>query len=84
MNTMPIVHGGGAFATDHTRRMGGAAEARFATACTKGYGYGLRPATRRENMVGHFDFVVTVHNGRNVRVEVKAMKSRRRPRLALW
>jgi hypothetical protein len=52
--------------------MGTAAEQRFFDICKKRK-YVIRPATQKENIVSHFDFIV-----QGKRVEVKSMKAPRR------
>lgn len=71
------VYGGGRYATAATRRMGRDAEVRFMQIC-KAHRYGVVNATRRENMVDHFDFWVEWGARRAAKIEVKAMKARRR------
>lgn len=71
------VQGGGRFATKDTIQRGTNAEKRFATMCMQ-RGLKIRSASREENMYHHYDFVVTVKDGTQQSVDVKAMKSRRR------
>lgn len=71
------VVGGGRYATPTTVHRGTAAEQRFANMCTE-RGLELRVATKKENVVFHFDFLVTLNDGRRKAVDVKAVKSRRR------
>jgi hypothetical protein len=70
--------GGGEFATKATQRMGLHAETLFQTLCQQ-HNLSCRPATRFENTVRHFDFVVTPwpfppFSQDTARVEVKAIK----------
>jgi hypothetical protein len=74
--------GGGKFATAATNLMGSNAETLFQRVCVA-RGMTLRPATRFENIVRHFDFVVTPWTAfplpsRSARVEVKSIKCPRR------
>ena len=71
------VYGGGVYATAATTSMGRGAEVRFMRLCDR-YRYEFKKATRRENMVDHFDFHLKVEDDAFCTVEVKAMKSRRR------
>jgi len=77
-----IMKGGGEFATEATHRMGLFAETLFQTLCHS-HKLACRPATRFENTVRHFDFVVSPWSflplpQTTARVEVKAMKCPRR------
>ena len=77
-----MMKGGGEFATDVTHRMGLHAETLFQQLC-KGKGLTVQPATRFENTVRHFDFVVRPWSllppsQEFARVEVKAIKCPRR------
>jgi hypothetical protein len=72
-----IVYGGGKYATATTQRMGRDAELRFMKICDD-YFYCVRHATRYENTVEHFDFWVDWGARQAAKVEVKAMKARRR------
>lgn len=74
--------GGGKFATAVTDRMGSHAESLFQRLC-QSHGMPIRPATRFENIVRHFDFVVSPWTAfplpcRSARVEVKSIKCPRR------
>jgi hypothetical protein len=57
--------------------MGNQAEKRFVQLCHNRK-FPLRPATKNENMVHHFDYVVQDANDRFAKIEVKAMKAARR------
>lgn len=74
--------GGGEFATELTHQMGLRAETLFQTICESKQ-LSCRPATRYENTVRHFDFVVRPWTflslpQNSARVEVKAIKCPRR------
>lgn len=74
--------GGGEFATELTHQMGLRAETLFQNIC-ESKGLNCRPATRYENTVRHFDFVVRPWPflslpQNSARVEVKAIKCPRR------
>lgn len=71
------VRGGGPYATDHTIEMGTQAERCFVRYC-KLHKLRVRPATKYENMILHYDYVVETRNKSYPRVEVKSIKSRRR------
>lgn len=71
------VHGGGEYACEATTRMGTQAEHAFIKYCHD-HNLRLRPATKYENTVLHYDYVVELNGREYVRVEVKAIKSRRR------
>ena len=79
MIATPLVKGGGVYATPDTIRRGSGAEQRFANMCSKRR-LGVYPATPFENRVMHFDYIVVLRDGLDTRqrVEVKAIKSRRR------
>lgn len=77
-----LMRGGGKFATAATDRMGSHAELLFQRVCET-HGMSVRPATRFENVVRHFDFVVSPWTlfplpSRSARVEVKSIKCPRR------
>lgn len=74
------VSGGGEFASDLTNSMGTQAEHSFTHLCL-GKGMQLRNATSFENTRLHFDFIVKKGDGTFAKVEVKAMKARRRGQL---
>lgn len=71
------VQGGGDFANEYTNRMGTNAEHRFTDLCFK-KGLQLRNATYFENTKHHYDFIVKKGDANFSKVEVKAMKARRR------
>lgn len=68
--------GGGEYATQATSLMGTQAEQSFIKFCSY-KNLKMRKATKYENMVLHYDFVVQKQNKCH-RIEVKAIKSRRR------
>lgn len=72
------VTGGGEFASPATTAMGTQAEQNFLRFCSSHKNIKIRKATKYENMVLHYDFVVNVKDHKYHRVEVKAIKSRRR------
>jgi len=77
-----MLKGGGEFATAVTHRMGLRAETLFQTLC-QSHSLSCRPATRFENTIRHFDFVVKPWpflsaTQEPTHVEVKAMKCPRR------
>lgn len=71
------VEGGGEHASAKTTAMGTQAEHAFARSCCIQH-MRFRPATKYENIVQHFDFVVEMEKDIFVKVEVKSVKSRRR------
>lgn len=77
MPFIETVRGGGYYATPHTSYRGTKAEQRFADMCVD-RGLHFRVATKKENIFNHFDFLVTLKDGRRQAVDVKAIKSRRR------
>jgi hypothetical protein len=72
----PVV-GGGRYATHATVMQGTRAEQRFADIC-EARGLRIRMATKYENMVRHFDFVVTLKTGETRKIDVKAIKAPKR------
>lgn len=83
INNKPIqlpcdVHGGGEYASEETTSMGTQAEKAFVKYC-QDHNFRLRPATKYENTVLHYDYVVELQRQQvYLRVEVKSIKSRRR------
>lgn len=71
------VNGGGMYSSAATSAMGTQAEQCFVKFCSLHKNLKIRKATKYENMVLHYDFVVQKRE-KSYRVEVKAIKSRRR------
>jgi len=78
INYNQVAKGGSNLATKHTKKMGSDAEIKFAEVIKNKYLYKLRRSTKHEEIKLHYDYVIEKNNSDYLRIEVKAMKSRRR------
>ena len=70
--------GGSNLATKHTKKMGANAEIKFADVVQNKYSLKIRRSTKHEEIKLHYDYVIEKETSKYLRIEVKAMKSRKR------
>lgn len=73
--------GGSSYSTEYTDRMGKNAECKFFTLCSKYQNIRIRNATKFEEIIYHYDYVIQIKENNKPkyhRIEVKSMKSKKR------